>query len=103
MITDKRSRKTNKKGFYEHRHDQSIFSVLIKSIPHIEISWNEVQVSDGNWSSMNMFPIQGRRYKEKERSKLDILKNKLLRPWRELLHLYFNYLRQYDYQGRYHW
>ena len=103
LITDKRSRKTNKKGFYEHRHDQSIFSVLIKSIPHIEISWNEVQVSDGNWSSMNMFPIQGRRYKEKERSKLDILKNKLLRPWRELLHLYFNYLRQYDYQGRYHW
>ena len=103
LITDKRSRKTNKEGFYEHRHDQSIFSVLIKRIPHVQINWHEVQAPDGNWNRKNMFPIQGRRIKEKESTMPYVFKNKLLRPWREILHLYFKYIRDYDYKGRYVW
>ena len=39
LFTDKASILKNTNGFREHRHDQSCFSLLVKQVPHIEISW----------------------------------------------------------------
>ena len=103
LITDKRSQKPNKPGFKDHRHDQSVFSLLTKQYPHIEIDWREVLPEDGNWDSLQSSPIQGRRLKEADRPKSEIIKNKLLRPWREILHLYFKRIKDYDYRGKYVW
>jgi hypothetical protein len=97
LITDKRSTIPNKEGFKEHRHDQSIFSVLVKTCPHIEIPWQETQVEDGNWEKLKDHPIQARRLKELDRPKSEIIKNKLLRPWRDFLGFYFKKIRHYEY------
>ena len=97
LITDKKSTKPNFSGFKEHRHDQSIFSVLVKTYPHVEISYEEVQVTDGNWAALCDYPIQGRRHKEIDRPWLEIIKNKLFRPWRTFLHFYFRKIRHYEY------
>lgn len=103
LITDKRSTKPNKPGFKEHRHDQSIFSVLAKQYPHVVIPWQEVQPEDGDWSKIEGSPVVGRRLKEIDRPKSEVIKNKLMRPWRSLLHFYFKYIREYDYRGKYVW
>lgn len=103
LVTDKHSSKPNKEGFIENRHDQSIFSVLVKTYPHIVIPWQETQVYDGNWDLLADFPIQARRLKEQDRPISEIMRNKLLRPWREILHIYFKYIRRYEYLSRYTW
>ena len=97
LITDKRSIVPNKEGFIEHRHDQSIFSVLVKTYPHVEIPYQETQVKDGNWDALKDYPIQARRLKEIDRPKSEIIKNKLLRPWRDILGFYFKRIRHYEY------
>ena len=60
LFTDKRSTQSNLEGFHENRHDQSIFSMLVKQLPHIEISWEEVEPLDGNWDGFEKSPIQGK-------------------------------------------
>lgn len=97
LISDKRSLKPNKEGFIEHRHDQSIFSVLVKSYTHVVIPWQETQVNDGNWEKLANFPIQARRLKEIDRPKSEIVRNKLLKPWRILLGFYFKRIRKYEF------
>lgn len=97
LITDKRSSVPNKIGFKEHRHDQSIFSVKVKMIPHATISADETHVDDNDWSKLISSPVQGRRLKEQDRPKSEILKNKLMMPWRTFLHFYFRYVRNYEY------
>ena len=97
LITDKRSTIPNKEGFKEHRHDQSIFSVLVKTYPHVEIPWQETQVEDGDWEKLRDYPIQARRLKELDRPISEIIKNKLLRPWRDFLGFYFKRIRHYEY------
>lgn len=97
LITDKRSTVPNKEGFKEHRHDQSMFSVLVKTYPHVEIPWQETQVDDDDWSKLADNPIQARRLKEQDRPKSEIIKNKLMRPWRDFLGFYFTKIRHYEY------
>jgi len=97
--TDKRSNVANKSGFMEHRHDQSSFSLLVKKIPHIEISCAETQDPNRDWSKLDRFPIQARRHKEDNRPFTVVVYNKLLNPWRTLLHFYFRKVRDYDYLG----
>ena len=104
LITDKCSAKPNLKGFIEHRHDQSVFSVMVKRYPHVEISYKEVQVTDGNWELLADYPIQGRRHKEVDRPVSEVIKNKLLRPWRMCLFFYFTKIRHYTFLGgQYSW
>ena len=104
LITDKRSSVPNKNGYKEHRHDQSSFSVLVKQIPHVEISWHETQVKEGNnpevWNRMSDFPIWAKRTKEIGRPRSEVIKNKLLRPWRMLLNIYFRKIRNYEFAGK---
>lgn len=97
LVTDKKSEVPNKKGFKEHRHDQSSFSILVKKIKHIEISYNETHQRNNNWDCLNDFPIQARRQKENDRPISVVLKNKLLRPWRDFLNFYFKKLKHYEY------
>ena len=97
LITDKRSFVPNKEGFKEHRHDQSLFSVLVKTYPHVAIPWQETQVEDGDWEKLKDYPIQARRLKEQDRPKSEIIKNKLMRPWRDFLGFYFKRIRHYEY------
>lgn len=103
LITDKRSSVPNKPGFKEHRHDQSIFSVMVKQIPHAVISAEETHVDDEDWDKLVASPVQGRRLKEQDRPKSEVIRNKLMRPWRECLHFYFRYIRNYEYRGKYVW
>lgn len=97
LITDLRSSIPNKPGFKEHRHDQSIFSVKVKQIPHAVIPASETHVVDGNWDKLSSSPVQGRRLKEQDRPKSEVIKNKLMMPWRTLLHFYFRKIRHYEY------
>lgn len=99
-VTDKRSVVPNKKGFKEHRHDQSSFSLLVKKIPHIEISYNETQPMNGDWNCLSDYPIQARRHKENNRPLSVVIENKLLRPWRMFLNFYFRKIRNYDFLGK---
>lgn len=99
LITDKCSVIPNKEGFKEHRHDQSSFSLLVKQMPHVEISWKETQEFHKDWSLLDDFPVQARRHKEQNRPTKEIIKNKLLRPWRMVLNIYFRHIRKYDFMG----
>lgn len=104
LITDKCSAVPNKEGFREHRHDQSSFSVLVKKMPHVEISWRETQVEDRDnpeaWRQLADSPILAKRTKEIGRPRSEVLKNKLLRPWRMFLNFYFRKIRNYEFVGR---
>ncbi len=101
LETDKRSSMPNKDGFKEHRHDQSSFSVLVKLIPHIELSWKETQVIDRSdiksWDKLYEYPIQARRTKLENRPLGEIIKNKFLRPWRFCLNVYFRKIKKYEF------
>lgn len=108
LITDHKSSVPNKSGFKEHRHDQSSFSVLVKQIPHAEISFRETQVEDMDnpkaWEQLADYPILARRTKEIGRPLSEIIKNKLLRPWRMFLYFYFRNIRNYEfYSLKYPW
>lgn len=100
LITDRRSRLPNLPGFKEHRHDQSSFSVLAKQTAHVEIASTETQpATPGDWASLAAYPIQARRHKLDGRPLSVVLRNKLLRPWRTLLGLYFRHVRHYEWLG----
>lgn len=104
LITDHRSSTPNKLGFKEHRHDQSSFSVLVKQIPHVEISFHETQVEDRDnpeaWEQLADYPIWARRTKEVGRPLSEVVKNKLLRPWRMILNFYFRKIRNYEFASK---
>lgn len=100
LETDHRSTIPNLPGFKEHRHDQSSFSVLVKQMPHIEVSWKETQPEkQDNWESLIDFPIQARRHKLDGRPLSVVLWNKVLHPWRSCLNFYFRHMKQYEWVG----
>lgn len=97
LVTDKRSSKPNKTGFVENRHDQSIFSVMVKKGPHAIIHYSENYEIDNNGMEIKDCPIQVIRRKEIDRSLYEVIKNKMLRPWRDFLGFYFTKIRHYEY------
>jgi len=99
LVTDKRSEYPNKDGFKEHRHDQSSFSLLVKQVPHIEILPYETHPDNNNWKTLANYPIWGKRHKLESPPFTEIIKNKLLCPWRMVLNIYFRYIRKYDFMG----
>lgn len=102
LITDLESGTPNKPGFKEHRHDQSSFSVLVKQMPHIEISHSETNAPSGDWTKMVGFPIWAKRTKEQGRPFSVRMRNKLLRPWRMLLGFYFRRVRHYHFLNQHY-
>lgn len=68
LIDDENSKMKNHKDFIEHRHDQSVFSILCKlnhvsSISASEIEWAEDN-HDKTWKHLDKFPILARRDKK---------------------------------------
>lgn len=59
LVDDTPSRSPNGKGFVEHRHDQSVFSLLCKLKEAELLCGQETYAED--WSVLDKFPIQDRR------------------------------------------
>lgn len=57
LISDKCTKHGNLSGFIEHRHDQSVFSILVKKREHIQISWNEIESLQNNYESLSCCPF----------------------------------------------
>lgn len=68
LISDKESKIENHENFIEHRHDQSVFSILCKlnnvySLSASEAEWAEDDV-DKTWKHLDKFPILAKRDKK---------------------------------------
>ena len=67
IISDNKSKIDNHKNFKEHRHDQSIFSIICKknnifSLSASECEWAEFQ-NERLWNHLDKFPILAKRDK----------------------------------------
>lgn len=96
LITDKRSQIPNFDSFVEHRHDQSILSILAKiykaeTIPSSEMDKN----------NFDMIPIQPKRLKQK--NIYASIKGKCLIPFRYCIGLYLKYFKQFYFKNRIAW
>ena len=68
LISDEESKIKNHENFIEHRHDQSVFSILCKlnnvySLSASEAEWAEDDV-DKTWKHLDKFPILAKRDKK---------------------------------------
>lgn len=68
LTTDKRSKTPNLQGFIENRHDQSVFSLLVKSYNSIKLSNIEVYDDGRGWETLKEFPIWAARKREFKRN-----------------------------------
>ena len=100
LTTDKRSKTPNLEGFIEHRHDQSVFSLLVKSYNSALINSNEVYAGEGGWEAQHSFPIWGCRKKDFNQNKL--LKA-LLSPYKYLSRKYLTYFERMDINKDFEW
>lgn len=95
LFTDRRSRVSNLLGFREHRHDQSVFSVLVKQMPHTEISWQETQdIGCGN-PRLESTPIHGKKLIRREQTRWRKLLKALLYPYLRAQGLYLVHVRHF--------
>lgn len=95
LFTDRRSHIRNLSGFREHRHDQSVFSVLVKQIPHTEISWKETQdIGCGN-PRLRSMPIQSKKLIRRELGSRRKLLKALCYPYCRLLGLYLVHAKHF--------
>lgn len=102
LISDKKSVSPNMGTFQENRHDQSVFSLLVKQLPHTEISWKEVDDLDGTWVDFGNYPIQARR-EHKTSRKSWLLNRVLLRPYRYLQGLYLIVFKDFYFRKKIAW
>lgn len=91
LVTDKKSLVPNDPEFKEHRHDQSVFSLLAKKTDAIRIPF----------SNDNDLPILVKRKKEK--TILVMITNKILIPWRMALGYYLKYVEGFYFRSRVSW
>lgn len=101
LMTDVKSKSTNLCGFREHRHDQSVFSLLAKQIPHIEISWQEVEPLNGEWNGREGLPIWAKR--DKSFSLLDKIKKRLRLLIAYPVGMYLKYMKGFCFQSKISW
>ncbi len=85
-VDDSPSIETEYKDFQEHRHDQSIFSILCKIKGAVLFSADEVYPADGaSWNLLCDYPIQDRR--DTKLSLRAQLLNKIAKCKRKIVHL----------------
>lgn len=101
LMTDLKSDTPNLSGFIEHRHDQSVFSLLAKQIPHIEISWQEVEPLNGKWNGREELPIWAKR--DKSFSFIDKIKRKFRRLFAFPVGMYLKYIKGFYFQSNISW
>lgn len=95
MIDDTPSQAANAPNFQEHRHDQSIFSILCGRYPVIDIDAREIvcwsaDQKSFDWDVLARYPVHARRDRNMSRSKqlqlrLRKLRKKLARPAQRLV------------------
>ena len=102
LFTDRVSKYPNTEFFQENRHDQSCFSLLVKQMPHVEISWIEVDDLYGKWKHFGDFPIQARR-KHKTSFFKKIMNRGFLRPFRWLQGMYLIVFKHFRFNKRTAW
>ncbi len=98
LFTDKVSSIPNLNGFREARHDQSVFSLLVKQRPHVEISWAEVEPLDGDWTGFDKYPIQAKRSK-----RIPIWKRGLTSFYRRCIGYYLILFKGFKFSGMVAW
>lgn len=101
LMTDVKSKTPNPCGFREHRHDQSVFSLLVKQIPHVEISWQEVESLDGIWKGRDVYPIWAKR--DKSFSFIGKIKKRLRLLLSYPIGLYLKYIKGFYFQSKIAW
>lgn len=101
LMTDKASESPNLVGFQEHRHDQSVFSILIHQMPHTEISWQEVESLDGIWNGRDVYPIWAKR--DKSFSFIGKIKKRLRLLLSYPIGLYLKYIKGFYFQSKIAW
>lgn len=66
LVDDSPSISPNLNGFREHRHDQSVFTILgklqgIETVSSNEFWYPQKWISQGDWKMLSEFPLQARR------------------------------------------
>lgn len=89
LISDKQSKLPNFKEFIEHRHDQSVFSILVKQYDIEFVSCEDLESS--------LSPIQPIRNKRKK------LMDKLFLPFRYFIGLYLKYFKKFYFKDKVAW
>lgn len=101
LVTDKSSSYPNLLGFQENRHDQSVFSLLVKQSHHKLISWEEIQTIDGDWNKIVSQPILAKRvYKQKSYKNFNWLINKIQNY---LIGLYLCHIKGFYFKDKISW
>lgn len=101
LVTDKVSTYPNFVGFQENRHDQSIFSLLVKQTKYKLLSWCEVEVIDGDWEKIANHPILAQRaYRKKYKRNLRAM---LLKVKNEVIGLYLVYCKDFHFKDKISW
>lgn len=96
LITDKRSSVPNFPEFIDARHDQSVFSVLMKK-HHVDfVPYTEFDKE--NYDHIPFLPIRN-----KQKTKGQNISGKLLLPWRMALGLYLKYIKHFVFKNRVAW
>lgn len=96
LITDRRSTVPNYPEFTEARHDQSVFSVLMKKHQAAIIPSTEFDKS--NYPHIPFLPIRS-----KQKTRMQNLSGKLLIPLRLAIGLYLKYIMKFDFKNRIAW
>lgn len=96
LITDKRSLIKNSNSFIEHRHDQSVLSILSKIFKAEIIPSSEI---DNN--NFDNIPIQPARLKQ--RDIYYVIKNRCLFPYRLCIGLYLRYFKDFYFRSKIVW
>ena len=100
LTTDKKSNIPNLNGFREHRHDQSVLSILVKSYNSILINSNEVYAGEGGWEALKDSPIWGCRKKDFKQKR--ILKKALI-PYKWISRKYLSVFEKMDINKDFKW
>ncbi len=96
LITDKSSQIPNLKGFIEHRHDQSIFSILAKTMNATILPSTEMLKE--NFDNIPFTPARN-----KEKHTFIQIKRYILLPWRYIIGCYLKYIKHFDFHNRIAW
>ena len=101
MVTDKASLSQNLQGFQENRHDQSVFTLLVKKIPHNVVSWEEVESLDNDWTGHDKFPLWAKR--DKGERLMDKIKRKVTQCLTIWIGLYLKYCKGFYFRNKIAW
>lgn len=96
LITDKSSQIPNHSDFIEHRHDQAIFSLLVKKMNAIILPPEELFKE--NFDNIPFTPARN-----KEKNKINKIKRCCLLPWRYIIGSYLKYIQKFDFNNRIAW